>query len=739
MSLAPLQLVNDTKINTRSDVVNTPTKKNYIPISFEKENNNPSFVCQKGKKSNHNDGENNGNAQQHARHHSPVHKKKKEKLSSLCKTPPSLIKSKGKDYYRGHFLGEGGFARCFQMKDDDGKVFAAKTVAKISIKSEKARNKLLSEIQIHKNMRHQNIVHFIDCFEDDINVYILLEICPNGSLMDLLKRRKILTEPEVRFFTTQICGALDHMHSRNIIHRDLKLGNIFFDKDFNLKIGDFGLAAIINNENERKYTICGTPNYIAPEVIMGGKQIGHSFEVDIWSLGVMIFAMITGKPPFQAKEVSTIYDRIKHCNYSFPTDKYVSKDVKKLIQDILSMNPMERPTIQEILNYNWFKGNFPPCMPIDVMNDIPIYFMDISPEESLINFRNCMIRSGLLVDEEENVEDDSPIQNYQYKLIKDNLSSITSKLFSKEQQQQKLLPNNLSPGHTKQKYKEITRKISKQNLNKIGCDFKDSILDISKNVSPITNNFQGTNSANYITSRMSAKILANECYITLKNILEIENQIERTKNISDLEIFPVLQIKDPIIVTKWVDYTNRHGFAYQLSTEDIGVLFNNGVTVLKLSDVEEFWHIENDDLQGWIAIHLKISEKPELLNKYFSVLDFFSKYMKNNLNRVSSFIKRDYHKDDVFLRRYTRCNEFIMFELSDGTFQFNFKDHYKIVLSNSGKLVSLISPNQESTTLPLIEILKGQKIENFTNCDIMNKFQLMKQLLNQKSVGVIKR
>lgn len=113
-------------------------------------------------------------------------KKKKEKLSALCKTPPSIVRTRnGRDYRRGNFLGEGGFARCFQMKDASGQIYAAKTVAKASIKNEKTKTKLLSEIKIHKSLRHPNIVNFVDCFEDDVNVYILLEICLtilNGTL-----------------------------------------------------------------------------------------------------------------------------------------------------------------------------------------------------------------------------------------------------------------------------------------------------------------------------------------------------------------------------------------------------------------------------------------------------------------------------------------------------------------------------------------------------------------------------
>lgn len=713
MSLAPLQTVNEKQLNTRSNGNHTPIKNNNLIENKENFNHHH----HNNNKRNDADGYyNNNNKQQ------PPQKKKKEKLSSLCKTPPSLIKTRGRNYHRGHSLGEGGFARCFQIKDDSGKIFAAKTVAKISIKSEKTRKKLLSEIQIHKSMKHTNIVQFIDCFEDDTNVYILLEICPNGSLMDLLKKRKLLTEPEVRFFTTQICGAIKYMHSRRVIHRDLKLGNIFFDKNFNLKVGDFGLAATLANDRERKYTVCGTPNYIAPEVLMG-KHSGHSFEVDIWSIGVMIYALLIGKPPFQSKDVNTIYERIKCRDFNFPNDKLISDEAKLLIQDILSIDPLERPSIQEIMDYLWFRGCFPSSTHDTVMTDIPNYENEISVNESLINFRNCMDKSGLLDYSSYNQKKPIlPLTN------NNNNNGIDDELLKQQQQQQQtiatVLPHSLSPGGTKNKYKEVIDIESQRKLNELARQARIRRAQqetIKRSLVPT--------STNLIKSEISLRILASECHLTLNGILEAEAQ----KKMGGLPQSRLPKIKHPMIVTKWVDYSNKHGFSYQLSTEDIGVLFNNGCTVLRLADAEEFWYISYDDKEGWIASHYLLSERPRELNRYLEVVDFFATYMKANLSRVSTFGREEYHKDDVFLRRYTRFKPFVMFELSDGTFQFNFKDHHKLAVSEGGKLVTYISPSHESYTYPLVEILKIGGIPNYPECKFSEKLALIKEGLKQKS------
>lgn len=130
---------------------------------------------------------------------------------------------------------------------------------------------------------------------------------------ELLKRRKRLHELEVQSYTLQIISALKYLHGHRIIHRDLKLGNLFLNDKMEIKLGDFGLATKLDFDGEKKRTICGTPNYIAPEVLEG--KSGHSYEVDIWSLGVIIYTLIIGKPPFETTDVKATYRRIRQNNY----------------------------------------------------------------------------------------------------------------------------------------------------------------------------------------------------------------------------------------------------------------------------------------------------------------------------------------------------------------------------------------------------------------------------------------
>lgn len=191
----------------------------------------------------------------------------------------------------------------------------------------------MSEIKIHRSLSQQNIVAFNHYFEDSENVYILLELCTNQTMNELLRRRKRLTEMEVQCYLSQILSAIEYIHKNKVIHRDLKLGNLFLSEKMEIKLGDFGLATQLEFEGERKRTICGTPNYIAPEILE--SKNGHSYEVDMWSFGVIAYTLLIGKPPFETNDVKTTYRRIKMNAYQFPDNVTISPAAKHLIQKIL--------------------------------------------------------------------------------------------------------------------------------------------------------------------------------------------------------------------------------------------------------------------------------------------------------------------------------------------------------------------------------------------------------------------
>ena len=294
-------------------------------------------------------------------------------------------------YYKGRLLGKGGFAKCYEFTcSENKKIFAAKVVAKSGLVKSRAKQKLISEIKIHKSLHHPQIVAFEHYFEDTENVYILLEMCHNQTLNELLKRRKRLTEIEVQCYIVQLIKALKYLHSHRVIHRDLKLGNLFLTDKMELKVGDFGLATKLDFEGERKRTVCGTPNYIAPEILDG--KTGHSYEVDIWSLGVIIYTLIIGKPPFETRDVKTTYKRIKMNAYSFPETAIISEAAKNLISQILVTDPAKRPTLDQILTHDFFNQgtSIPKLLPTSTLACTPSLsyirqFMPDAGKDGIVN------------------------------------------------------------------------------------------------------------------------------------------------------------------------------------------------------------------------------------------------------------------------------------------------------------------------------------------------------------------
>lgn len=260
--------------------------------------------------------------------------------------------AQGTTYILKKIIGRGAYAQCYLTTIETGENFAMKIIKLADLKSEKVVLKLQSEISIHSTLDHPNVVKMYTSFQNTEYVFMVLELCDRGALDELLKRNGKLKEKYVSKFVSQLVKGLMYLHyQKSVVHRDLKLGNLFLDNHLNLKIGDFGLSAIVKDGEKRK-TVCGTPNYIAPEVLFG-KAGGHSFEADVWSLGVIIYTLLIGVPPFQQKNVEDIYKKIELNKYIFPVDCELSSESIDLISRILISNPMERPDLEQILNHKF--------------------------------------------------------------------------------------------------------------------------------------------------------------------------------------------------------------------------------------------------------------------------------------------------------------------------------------------------------------------------------------------------
>jgi len=275
--------------------------------------------------------------------------------------PPIIENNRMKEVYEVKaLLGKGGFAKVYAVRcQSNKKIMACKAVLRASLVKEAMIQKLKYEIKIHRELKHPNIVRYFVNFQDKERIYILMEYCKNQTLMELVARRKRLAEPEVQYYMLQILAGVRYLHDTNVIHRDLKLGNILIDAKMTCKIADFGLATKLQTPEQRKTTICGTPNYIAPEVL-NGKKGGHSFEVDIWSMGVVMYTLLFGIPPFQTGRVNTTYKKIKASSYEYPDNVKSTPYARGLIDNMLQKYARSRPTILDIIQNEFFTYAKPP-------------------------------------------------------------------------------------------------------------------------------------------------------------------------------------------------------------------------------------------------------------------------------------------------------------------------------------------------------------------------------------------
>jgi len=290
-------------------------------------------------------------------------------LMDTSRVPPRI-------FDRGDLLGSGGFAKVYRVVERNTSAhYADKVINKdIFKKRPNAREKVDREIQLHRKMVHKNIVKFYEFFEDTNFVHLILEVAPLGSLLNVSRTRGTVTEPEVRYYFLQIVAGTNYIHGQKILHRDLKLGNMFLSENMQVKIGDFGLSISFE---ENKTSLCGTPNYVSPEII---AKRGHSVASEVWSIGCIVYALLCGKPPFDSDSVETTYKLITECQFRLPDT--LSSEAKDFLINILRFDPRSRGTLEvpkrgEVLNNSLLQhpfivsGFIPACLPPSAVNTVP--------------------------------------------------------------------------------------------------------------------------------------------------------------------------------------------------------------------------------------------------------------------------------------------------------------------------------------------------------------------------------
>ncbi|EFA12426.1 aurora kinase A isoform X1 [Tribolium castaneum] len=253
------------------------------------------------------------------------------------------------DFDIGKPLGRGKFGNVYLAREKQSKfVVALKVLFKSAIKDFNNEHQVRREIEIQSHLRHNNILRMYGYFHDESRVYIILEYAPNGTCYKALQaapNRRFPEETCARYIR-QIADALSYCHTKKVIHRDIKPENLLLCAQGQIKIADFGWS--VHAPSSRRTTLCGTLDYLPPEMVVGQT---HNEKVDLWSLGVLCFEFLTGKPPFEAPTFEETYRNISKAYYKFPP--YVSEGAQDLIRKLLVVNPNERLELSQVMKHPW--------------------------------------------------------------------------------------------------------------------------------------------------------------------------------------------------------------------------------------------------------------------------------------------------------------------------------------------------------------------------------------------------
>jgi len=276
------------------------------------------------------------------------------KMSGDVEIPEEKRKVSLADFDLLKVLGRGSFGKVMLVrKKDNGEIFAMKVLKKEAIIARNQVQHTKTERNILQIIDHPNIVHLNYAFQNEGKLYLVLTYLNGGELFFHLKNEGRFSENRTRQYVAQMSLALSHLHSLDLIYRDLKPENILLDSQGHICITDFGLSKeMVVNPDDAK-TFCGTPEYLAPEILQGQ---GHGKAVDWWSLGTLFFEMLDGLPPFYNKNTRKMYDDILHKPLSFDRKPHISPNARNLLEGLLERDPSKRFGWDQVRAHPFFGG-----------------------------------------------------------------------------------------------------------------------------------------------------------------------------------------------------------------------------------------------------------------------------------------------------------------------------------------------------------------------------------------------
>ena len=553
------------------------------------------------------------------------------------------------DYLILETLGEGTFGKVkLAIHKQTNQEVAIKIFEKKNFISSKDLLYFKNEISILKKLNHPNIIRIYNIIEDDLNYYIIMEYASKGELFKYIVDKKRLNEKEAAYFYCQLIYGLEFIHKNGISHRDLKPENLLIKENNILTIIDFGLSHEYNS-NTLLYTPCGSPSYAAPEMILGKKYNG--LNIDIWSTGIILYAMVCGYLPFKDKIQEKLYKKILTCNFDLPS--FLSDNCKDLIKKILC-NEKNRININEIKKHPFLIDSFNKYNPNDYIlyNSNKIYNKII---EIMVN--NLSFNKNEIINSIKNKEFNNITTTYELLMKKIYFKENEKKqnfLFTKSSTDSCVTTNNVSNiinkcvytlDERKKKNNTILDKIknnneSKKEIKKLNIDTNQGSLSLSIQTKINKNNIVNDN---------------NKIYSYNTNTQTNQQKTINNKNKEKKQLYEKIIYKNK--------NTNNEKYNYEDIKIDNNNVFqkNKNNTFKKVLDLDNFSTLNSNSSKEIIKIKKDIDNKSEDKTNTIKICNTYEKNLKifsNELGDIYSH-NQNIYSNDICSFNISAINEFI--------------------------------------------------------------------------------
>ena len=623
------------------------------------------------------------------------------------------------DFYRcgDNCIGKGGFGEVWKVNHKKtGDVYVIKVLDKESLKAQNLISQLNLEIQIMYKAHHPHLMQLINHYEDDDNFFMIMPYASRGQLYTLLRKSTRFDQKTTAQFLRETISAVKYLHEHNVIHRDIKPENILLDHNYRVKLSDFGWSNFCE-ENEKRKTFCGTPEYLSPEMV---KKLPHDYRVDIWSLGVLLFECLAGYPPFTGQSEEELFKNIRQLKIHWPID--FPPLAKNLVMKILKLNPKERPSLDEILKHSWFTHNPPIRPPLvnKLTNERKIlesHLINVKPtnkevkEKLDILFPN--IEDNNPKEEENNNEQEDEDKNFD-KDAKRKATIIKMKEMYNNLNQSFYFSDTINTAPTIDDNKFVTAESAKKESENKGINdlklehekekekLNREIINLNKRIKDLENEKKIYKTENI---KLKEEISLNENKV--KDIIEKEKIIEKERK----ELFEEIEQKN----NRFFEYKSKYNEAY---TEKERLLKENIEKDNKINELNKLLEIKNNNISEDEQKIIKLqNEKNEIYNIYQKKLN----EMQNNI-----LLQTDSNNSD----NNSQKTNFMLRLLEE-----NIKDFKDIFLKKINVLersTELFNKTRIDNEIKIEEtISKGYKVFN----DLMNNYtnNIKESIINMKN------